>query len=137
MKTMETANNKVSLFIDEDLQPFAELITPVNFELDTRKLTDGEHVLKVISKSTSGREGIKKIKFFVRNGPAIDVEGIIENSVQDGVIPLMINAYDKGDQKKFMIDGSETPKSVPSWLWIILIVFAGWAAYYSITYFTI
>ena len=40
---MQEDKSKVSLFIDDDLQPIAELLAPVQFELDTRKLTDGEH----------------------------------------------------------------------------------------------
>lgn len=134
---MSEEKSKVTLFVDEDTQPIAELKAPVQFELDTRKLTDGEHTLKIVSKSPTGREGIKKIKFIVRNGPAIDIEGIRDNEVLDGVIPLMINAYDKGDQKKFMIVGSETPQSVPSWLWILLVAFFGWAAFYTITNFSL
>ena len=134
---MNQENSKVILFIDDDVQPIAELSTPVQFDFDTRKLTDGEHVLKIVSKSPTGREGIRKMKFFVRNGPAITLEGITENAVIDGVIPLMINAYDKGNQHKFMISGSETPQSVPSWLWILLIAFVGWAIYYTVTYFNI
>lgn len=130
-------NSKITLFLDDDLQPIAELSTPVQFDLDTRKLTDGEHILKLVSKSTSGREGIRKVNFIVRNGPAISIEGLNENGVVDGVIPLMINAYDKGDQKTFIIGGSETPQSIPNWLWIILIAFVGWAAFYMITNFTI
>lgn len=125
--------SKVSLFVDDNPRPIAVVDTPVQFELDTRKLTDGEHVLKIVSKSPTGREGVKKLKFIVRNGPAISVEGIKENEVVDGVLPLMINAYDKGDQKKFMIVGSETPQSIPSWLWILIIAFFGWAAFYTIT----
>lgn len=132
---MQEDKSKVMLFVDDDLQPIAEMSAPVQFELDTRKLTDGEHTLKLVSKSPTGREGIRKIKFIVRNGPAIAVEGISENQVVDGVIPLMINAYDKGNQTKFIIEGSETPQSVPNWLWILLIAFFGWAAYYMITYF--
>lgn len=132
---MKDEKSKVTLFVDNDLQPIAELFTPVQFELDTRKLTDGEHTLKVVSKSPTGREGIRTIKFIVRNGPAISIEGISENAIVDGTVPLMINAYDKGNQKKFIIDGSETPQSIPSWLWIILIFFFGWAAYYLITNF--
>ncbi len=127
--------SKISLFVDDALQPIAILTAPVQFELDTRKLTDGEHMLKIVSKSPTGREGIKEIKFFVRNGPAISVEGLSDNKVVDGVIPLMINAYDKGDQKKFIIEGSETPQSVPNWLWILLVGFMGWAAYYIIVYY--
>ncbi len=134
---MKEDKSRITLFIDGELQPIAELVAPVQFELDTRKLTDGEHTLKLISKSPTGREGIKKIKFTVRNGPAIAVEGISENAIVDGVLPLMINAYDKGNQKKFVIEGSETPQSVPSWLWILLVAFFGWAAYYIITNFSL
>jgi hypothetical protein len=134
---MKEDKSKITLFVDDDVQPIAELTTPVQFELDTRKLTDGEHTLKLISKSSTGREGIRKIKFIVRNGPAIAVEGLSENSVVDGTIPLMLNAYDNGNQKKFIIEGSETPQSIPSWLWILLIAFFGWAAYYIITNFTL
>lgn len=134
---MEDNKSKITLFVDDDLQPIAELFAPVQFELDTRKLTDGEHTLKLVSKSTTGREGIRKIKFTVRNGPSIAVEGLSENAMVDGVIPLMINAYDKGNQKKFIIEGSETPQTVPNWLWIILVGFIGWAAYYIITNFSL
>lgn len=134
---MKEDKSKIILFVDDDLQPIAELFAPVQFELDTRKLTDGDHTLKLVSKSPTGREGIRKIKFVVRNGPAIAVEGLSENGVVDGIIPLMINAYDKGNQKKFIIEGSETPQSVPNWLWILLVAFLGWAAYYIITNFSL
>ena len=134
---MKEDKSKVMLFVDDDLHPIAEMSAPVQFELDTRKLTDGEHILKLVSKSPAGREGIRKIKFIVRNGPAIAVEALSENQVVDGTIPLMINAYDKGNQKKFIIEGSETPQSVPNGLWILLVVFFGWAAYYMITNFNL
>ena len=125
----------IFIFIDEDTKPVAEVLSPVSFELDTRKLTDGEHVLKIVSKDPTGKEGIRKIPFVVRNGPAIAVEGIKENAVVDGVLPLMINAYGKGDQKSFLIEGSETPQSIPAWVWILIIGFAGWALFYLVRYF--
>jgi hypothetical protein len=128
--------SKIVVFIDDEEQPVAAFISPVNFELDTRKLVDGKHTLKIVSKDPTGKEGIRLIPFEVRNGPAIDVEGIRENAVVDGVLPIMINAYGKGDQKIFLIEGSETPKSIPSWVWILIIGFAGWALYYLFTYLT-
>lgn len=134
---MQEEKSKVLLFVDDDVQPVAEMFPPVQFDFDTRKLTDGEHILKLVSKSPTGREGIRKIKFIVRNGPAIAIEGLAENQVVDGTIPLMINAYDKGNQKKFIIEGSETPQSVPNWLWIIVIGFFGWAAFYLIRNFSL
>ncbi|OYY10566.1 MAG: cytochrome C, partial [Sphingobacteriia bacterium 35-36-14] len=40
-------------------------------------------------------------------------------------------------QKKFLIEGSETPQSIPNWLWILIIAFLGWAAFYTITNFSL
>jgi hypothetical protein len=125
--------SKVILFVDNDITPIGEFEAPVKFELDTRKLTDGEHILKIVSKDPTGKEGIRNINFTVRNGPAIAVEGLRNNDVIDGVQPIMINAYGKGNQKQFLIDGSESPTSVPSWLWAGLIVFFGWAVFYALT----
>jgi hypothetical protein len=129
--------SQIIVFIDEETQPLSTFSSPVNFELDTRKLVDGKHVLRIVSKDPSGKEGIRLIPFEVRNGPAIDVEGIREHALVDGVIPIMINAYGKGDQKRFLIEGSETPKSIPSWVWILIIGFAGWALFYLFTYFSL
>lgn len=128
-----SANSKVIIFLDEEKIPFGEFDAPINFELDTRKLVDGNHHLKIVSKDPLGKEGIRIIPFIVRNGPAIAIEGISENEVVDGVIPLMINAYGKGDQKRFLIEGSETPHSIPAWLWALVIGFVGWGIYYAVT----
>jgi hypothetical protein len=127
----------IFIFIDDESKPVAEVQSPVSFELDTRKLTDGDHVLRIVSKDPTGKEGIRKIPFVVRNGPAIAVEGIRENAIVDGVLPLMINAYGKGDQKSFLIEGSETPQSIPWWVWILIIGFTGWALYYAFSYLSI
>ncbi len=127
-------NNKSSVivFLDDDPKPYGIFPVPINFELDTRKLVDGEHTLKIVSKDTLGKEGVRKIPFSVRNGPAIAIEGIKENEIIDGIIPIMINAYSKGDQKQFLIEGSETPRSIPAWFWVVIITFIGWAIYYAI-----
>jgi hypothetical protein len=122
----------IYIFIDDEIKPIAELISPVNFQLDTSKLVDGKHTLKIVSKDPTGKEGIRLIPFEVRNGPAIAIEGITENAVVDGVIPIMINAYGKGDSKNFLIVGSETPQSIPFWIFILLIAFVAWAIYYHI-----
>jgi hypothetical protein len=126
----------IFIFIDDESKPVASFVSPVHFELDTRKLVDGYHTLKIVSKDPTGKEGVRIIPFEVRNGPAIAIEGIKKNTIVDGVLPLMINAYGKGDQKKFLIEGSETPQSIPSWVWILIIGVGGWAIYYLITYLT-
>ena len=124
----------IFIFLDDEAAPMAKLVSPVNFELDTRKLVDGRHTLKIVSKDRSGKAGLRIIPFAVRNGPAIDVAGIQENAVVDGVLALMINAYGKGNSKNFMITGSETPQSIPSWVWILIIGIGGWALYYLVAY---
>ncbi|MGX5686481.1 cytochrome C [Chryseobacterium cucumeris] len=134
---MTKDKSKVFLFIDDDPAPIAELDTPIVFDLDTQKLTDGDHTLKIISHSPSGKEGIRRIQFTVANGPAIRIEGLKNKDVVDGTLSLMINAYDKGNQKSFLINGSETPQTIPFWIWIIVIVFAAWAIYYEITSYNI
>ena len=127
-----STQSTVLVFIDDDQKPYGEYLAPINFDFDTRKLVDGNHVLKIVSKDPLGKEGIRKIPFVVRNGPSVAVEGLNENDIVDGIIPIMINAYGKGDQKMFLIDGSETPRSIPAWVWAIVIGFIGWAIYYAI-----
>jgi len=124
----------IFIFLDDEQKPIAEFVSPVNFELDTRKMVDGKHTLRIVSKDPTGKEGLRIVPFEVRNGPSIAIEGIKEDAVVDGILPLMINAYSKGDQKTFLIEGSETPQSIPSWVWILIIGFAGWVLYYLITY---
>ncbi|HEX7366035.1 MAG TPA: cytochrome C [Pelobium sp.] len=127
------SRSEVTLFIDDEIQPIGIFPTPVSFDLDTTKLVDGPHVLKIVSKDQKGKEGIKKVPFVVRNGPAIAVEGLKKDEIVDGVVPLMINSYGKGDQTSFVLHGSETPRSIPIWIIILLILFIGWAAFFTIT----
>ncbi len=129
--------SKVFIFLDDATRPVGEFEVPIRFDLDTRKLPDGEHSLKIVGKEPSGKEGIRIIPFTVRNGPAISVEGLNTNDVVDGVLPIMVNAYGKGDQKQFLIDGSETPRSIPTWIWALIIGFTGWAVYYAISNYNI
>jgi hypothetical protein len=131
---MSGTKSRVLIFIDDSPQPIGEFEAPVHFELDTRRLVDGEHVMKIVGKDPTGKEGLRIIPFTVRNGPAISIEGLKQGDVVDGVLPMMINAYGKGDQRSFLIEGSETPRSIPSWLWALIILFAGWAAYYSVSF---
>jgi len=123
----------VSLFIDDSPQPVGQFPAPVSFELDTRKLVDGSHTLKVVSKDHRGKEGVRLIRFVVRNGPAIAVEGLKNDEIVEGLLPLMINAYGKGDQKTFALHGSESPQSIPWWLVVVIILFVAWTGYFIIT----
>lgn len=127
------AKSSIIIFLDDEKQPLGTFKSPINFELDTTRLVDGEHVLRIVSVDPEGREGIRLIPFTVRNGPDISIEGLRDKQVVDGVVPLMINAYGKGDTKHFLIESSEVPRSIPGWFWIIIIVFGAWALFYLIT----
>ncbi|MGV0923913.1 hypothetical protein [Empedobacter tilapiae] len=72
-----------------------------------------------------GKEGFKIIQFTVVNASLIQVEGIKYKAILNGIISLMINASDKGNQKK-LINGSETPKTIPYWIWVHISLFIGW-----------
>lgn len=129
-------NNQVKVFLDGESKPFAEFKTPVRFVLDTTKLVDGAHTLKVVSRSTDGKEGVKEINFQVRNGPAITVVGVKEGDVVDDKVPILINSYGSERKDFFIVQGSETPKAIPSWIWALVITFVGWALFYVVMYWT-
>ena len=133
---MKKQNAVIFLYIDEEASPIAELQTPVVFNLDTTKLTDGEHLLKIVSKF-GNKEGLKIVRFEVKNGPVIHLEGISDMETVNGVLPLMLNAYDTGENQSFIIKGSENPRTIPVWVWVIALVFVAWAAFYMVTNFNL
>lgn len=133
---MPEHNALVLLYIDDESNPVAKLQTPVIFNLDTTKLTDGFHTLKIVSKFDR-KEGVKVINFSVRNGPIIHIEGLSDNETVSGTLPLMLNAYDTGRNQSFIIKGSETPRTIPVWVWVIALVFVAWAAFYLVTNFSL
>ncbi|MDV2458279.1 cytochrome C [Elizabethkingia anophelis] len=133
---MSKHNAIVFLYIDEESNPIAELQTPIVFNLDTTKLADGEHTLKIVSKFDN-KEGLKIIRFNVRNGPIIHMEGLSDNETVNGTLPLMLNAYDTGRNQSFIIKGSENPRTIPVWVWVIALVFIAWAAFYIVTNFSL
>lgn len=122
----------VKVFLDDDPQPFVEFAPPVKFILDTTKIPDGKHELKIVARSSNNTEGIKRIPFEVRNGPEISVVGLKANEVIDTQIPITINAYGSETNDAFVIKGSETPKAIPAWIWALLISFFGFALFYLI-----
>jgi hypothetical protein len=129
-------NRIIKVFLDDDLQPFAEFQPPVKFELDTTKIPDGRHSLKVVARSSRGIEGIKTVPFEVRNGPEISVVGLKPNEVVDTKVSITINAYGSETNDSFVIKGSETPKAIPAWVWALLISFISFALFYFIMFWS-
>ncbi|MCM4167271.1 hypothetical protein KCTC52924_02852 [Arenibacter antarcticus] len=127
-------NRIIKVYLDEEQQPFAEFAPPVKFVLDTTKIPDGKHILKIVARSSNNVEGIRTIPFEVRNGPSISVVGLKNNEVVDTQIPITINAYGSETKDSFVIRGSETPKAIPAWVWALIISFVGFAMFYIIMY---
>lgn len=129
-------NRNIKIFLDEESTPFASFAPPIKFVLDTTKIPDGKHTLRVVAKSTNNVEGIKIIPFEVRNGPSIDVVGLKENEIINEQISITVNAYGSERNDKFVVTGSETPKAIPAWVWALLIIFSGFALFYFVMYIT-
>jgi len=126
----------VKVFLDDERRPLKEFVPPANFTLDTSKIPDGQHTLKFIATSSDGVEGLRKVDFVVRNGPEIAVSGIKDNDVVSDRIDLSVNAYGSENKENFLVAGSETPRAVPAWLWVIVMGFAAWAVFYLLSYWS-
>ena len=86
--------------------------------------------------SSDGVKGTKKVDFTVRNGPEIELIGLRQNDILSEQVDLSVNAYGSESKENFIVSGSETPKAVPAWLWVIIICFISWAAFYLISNWT-
>ena len=128
---------QVIVFLDNEKVPFGVFEPPAKLVLDTTKIADGKHELKVMAQSSSGIQGIKVIPFEVRNGPEISVVGLKDNEIIESNATLTINAYGNEDTESFIIRGSETPKAIPSWVWAMVICFFAFAVYYLITHWQV
>jgi hypothetical protein len=127
---------KVTVFLDDEKVPFGVFKPPAQLVLDTTKIADGKHELKIKAVSSNGIEGVRIIPFEVRNGPEIAVVGLKENEIIESNTVITINAYGSETSESFIIRGSETPKAVPSWVWACIIAFVGFAIFYFITHWT-
>lgn len=124
----------IKVFLDDEPQAFAEFAPPVKFVLDSTKIPDGKHKLKIIAKSSNNVEGVKIIPFEVQNGPEIAVIGLKDNEVIDTHTSIVINAYGSETNDKFIIRGSENPKAIPAWIWALLLIVVAFGLFYFIMY---
>ena len=72
----------------------------------------------------------------MRNGPAITVVGLKDGDTVDDKVSVLINSYGSERRDFFIVQGSETPKAIPSWIWALVILFVGWSIFYVIMYWT-
>ncbi len=125
---------EVTVFLDDEKIPFGVFEPPAKIVLDTTKIPDGKHELKIKAISSMGIEGVRVIPFEVRNGPEISVIGLKENEIIESNTAIVVNAYGSENIESFIIKGSETPKAIPSWVWACIILFVAFAMFYFITH---
>jgi len=126
----EDNSNLIHVYLDDGDDPIVSYRPPVRFELDTTQLEDGPHKLKVVATDASGHEGVRTIPFEVRNGPGIDVEGLQDNDMLEGKVPILLNAYGGAKEPFWEPSRAETPAPVPTWAWVLLLVVVAWSAFY-------
>lgn len=124
----------VKVFLDDEEQPFGEFRPPVEILLDTTKIPDGEHELRVVAKTSGMVEGVKIIPFTVKNGPEISVIGLKSNQTISTETSVIINAYGSETTDRFIVKGSEDPKAIPAWVWMLVILFIAFGVFYLIMY---
>ena len=128
----ENNQNRIEIFLDDQKESIASYLPPAKFDIDTTTLDDGEHTLTIIAFAEDGKRALRKIKFIVRNGPGISVQGLKENDIVEGKVSLLVNAYGGSSYEKWEPTTAETPAPIPSWIWIAFILIVAWAIFYFI-----
>lgn len=123
----------LSLYLDEEAEPFAIYAPPATVELDTTTLDDGPHVLRIRARDAVGNTGVRTIPFVVQNGPGITVTGLRTNERVSGTLELDLNAFSASEP--FDPVRAESSGPIPVWTWVMMALIAGWAGWYGLTEF--
>ena len=124
--------DRIDIFLDEATEPLLSTTPPLSFELDSSRLEDGPHVLRVEAYDAHGVKGVRTIDFSVRNGPGIAVSGIRQDDVLEGTIPVIVNAYGGTSAVHWEPSQAETPAPPPTWAWVLLILVTAFGLFYGI-----
>lgn len=131
---MEAASPRsISVYLDDDAEPLATYRSPATFQLDTTKIEDGEHRLRLHAVDALGTIGTRVVHFTVRNGPGITVTGLRDGSTVHGVLNIDINSF-SGDEP-FDPERAESHGPIPVWTWVMMAVVAAWAGWYGLEFF--
>jgi len=83
--------DRIEVYLDGAQEPLAVLKEPpYRLKLDTRKIPDGEHTLKVVTHFRGGGQEIKEIPFTVNNYPDVLVLGVDEGGEVAGEVELRL-----------------------------------------------
>lgn len=124
--------NQIDIFLDDAPTPLLSTTPPLSFELDTSRLEDGRHAMRIEAYDAHGVKGIRTIDFSVRNGPGIAVSGLHQDDVLDGKIPIIVNAYGGTSAVNWEPAQAETPAPPPTWAWVLLILLVAFGLFYGV-----
>jgi mono/diheme cytochrome c family protein len=127
-----TPRSRVDIFIDGAAQPLLSTTPPLNFELDTSRMEDGPHVMRIEAYDARGVKGVRTVDFSVRNGPGIAVSGLQQHDVLEGKIPIIVNAYGGTSAVEWEPSQAETPAPPPTWAWVSLILAVAFGLFYGV-----
>jgi hypothetical protein len=123
---------RLEAYLDDAPEPVQTGAPPFRLDLDTAALEDGPHTLRIVVVDEAGRQTTRTLPFQVRNGPAIDVQGLPQDGPVQGKVSVMLNAYGS-HYREWDVGTAESPRAVPAWLWIIIIAILAWATYYGVS----
>jgi len=126
----EKKANQIRIFLDDEEEPIISYKPPVRFELDTTQLPDGKHKLLIEATDAVGTVGTRTVHFEVRNGPGIGIEGLQDDDILDGKVPVLVNAYGGASEPYWEPSRAETPSPIPTWAWVLLLAIVGWSMVY-------
>ena len=120
----------IRIYLDDGATQVAELEPPGVFVLDTEKMADGPHTLRVEAVDDAGYRSVRQIAFEVRNGPGIAIEGLRTGEIVGGKRSLVVNAYAAGRVEAWQPVQAETPGPIPSWAWVLSLIVAAMGVFY-------
>lgn len=123
----------IRLFLDDAAEPFAEYRPPAIVDLDTMRLPDGRHALRVEAVDALGHVGVRTIPFEVQNGPGITITGLRPGERVSGTLSLDVNAF--SGSEPFDPVRAESSGPIPVWTWVMIALIAAWAGWYAIAEF--
>jgi mono/diheme cytochrome c family protein len=86
---------RIEVYLDNGTEPVQVLTQPpFKVSYDTRSLSDGEHLLRVVTYYTNGAKDIKEVPFKVANTPGVLLEGLEEGKEVSGVLDVTLRVAD-------------------------------------------
>lgn len=132
----EAEVERVDVYLDDDEEPIASYRPPARIHFDSSQLADGSHELRIEATGPNANTGVRKVAFDVRNGPAIDVDGLAEGDTVSGDVSLMVHAWGGAADEDWEATRAESPAPAPTWAWVLLIVIFAWALYYAVAFWS-